>query len=67
MRRLTYLVIRELAKTAQDVLMATSSLTQDLVSKSEYFFKTGSIRALGAIVDVKLLDNLMTYTSHLIL
>ena len=47
--------------------MATSSLTQDLVSKSEYFFKTGSIRALGAIVDVKLLDNLMTYTSHLIL
>lgn len=61
MRRLTYLVIRELAKTAQDVLMATSSLTQDLVSKSDYFFKTGSIRALGSIVDVSSVNFLSVF------
>jgi coatomer subunit gamma len=49
------LVIRELSKTAQDVLIVTSSLTQDLVGKGEYFFRTGAVRALGSIIDVNLL------------
>lgn len=52
LRRLTYLVIRELSKVAQDVLIVTSSLTQDMVGKGEYFFRTGSVRALGSIIDV---------------
>lgn len=56
MRRLTYLVIRELSKIAQDVLIVTSSLTQDMIGKDEYFFKTGSVRALGSIIDVNLLN-----------
>ena len=49
---MTYLVLRELSKIAQDVLIVTSSLTQDLTVKNEYFFKTGSVRALGSIIDV---------------
>ena len=52
MRRLTYLLIRELAKSAQDVIMMTSSLTQDMVSKSEPFIRAGAVRALGSIIDV---------------
>jgi coatomer protein complex subunit gamma len=55
------LIIRELSKIAQDVLIMTSSLTQDLTGKAEYFFKTGSVRALGSIIDVNMIFTIITY------
>ncbi|PJF17049.1 Coatomer subunit gamma [Paramicrosporidium saccamoebae] len=49
LRRLIYLVIKELAGTAQDVIMVISSLTQDMNTMP--VFKANAIRTLGTVVD----------------
>lgn len=60
MRRLTYLLIKELSRIAQDVIMVTSSLQQDFVSKVPEIaaFKANAVRALGRIVDASMLPGI---------
>lgn len=60
MRRLTYLLIKELSKIAQDVIMVTSSLQQDFVSKVPEIaaFKANAVRALGRVVDASMLPGI---------
>lgn len=57
LRRLTYLVMKELSTMTQDTMMATSSLTQDIASKDPDLaaLRANSIRALGKVVDVSCL------------
>jgi len=51
---LTYLIIKELSNIAEDVIIVTSSLTQDINSKDGevMMLKASAIRALGQVIDV---------------
>lgn len=52
---MVYLVIKELSGIAQDVIMATSSLTKDMNDKvaAEIGYRSNAIRALCTITDVR--------------
>jgi coatomer protein complex subunit gamma len=49
---MVYLVIKELAHIAEDVIMVTSSLTKDMNAKSDVIYRANAIRALCKITDV---------------
>ena len=48
-----YLAIKELASTAEDVIMVTSSIMKDMQPNSEVIYRPNSIRALCRIIDVR--------------
>lgn len=50
LRQMVYLVIKELSETAEDVMMATSSILKDVTAETIY--RPNAIRALGRIIDV---------------
>lgn len=47
-----YLAIKELANTAEDVIMVTSSIMKDMQPNSEVIYRPNAIRALCRIIDV---------------
>ena len=49
---MVYLVIKELANTAEDVIMVTSSIMKDTSVGSDVLYKANAIRALCRIIDV---------------
>jgi len=49
---MVYLAIKELAVTAEDVLMATSSIMKDMQPSGEVIYRPNAIRALCRIIDV---------------
>ena len=49
---MVYLAIKELAGTAEDVIMVTSSIMKDMQTHSEVIYRPNSIRALCRIIDV---------------
>jgi coatomer protein complex subunit gamma len=53
LRKLVYLIIKELSRVASDVMMATSSLIKDMNDKvsAEIGYKSNAIRALCTITD----------------
>lgn len=53
---MVYLVIKELAGTAQDVIMVTSSLMQDMINLP--VFKANAIRTLGTVVDSTMISGI---------
>lgn len=55
LRQAVYLAIKELAETAEDVIMVTSSVMKDMQPNSEVIYRANAIRALCRIVDVGLL------------
>ena len=52
LRQMVYLAIKELAGTAEDVIMVTSSMMKDMQPNSEVIYRPNSIRALCQIIDV---------------
>lgn len=54
LRQMVYLVIKELANIAEDVIMVTSSLTKDMNAKSDVIYRANAIRALCKITDVRI-------------
>ena len=52
LRQMVYLVIKELANTAEDVIMVTSSIMKDTSVGSDVLYKANAIRALCRIIDV---------------
>lgn len=48
---MVYIVMQELAKTAQDTIMITSSIMKDTSTSSETIYRPNSIRALCRIID----------------
>ena len=53
LRQMVYLAIKELAGTAEDVIMVTSSIMKDMQPNSEVVYRPNSIRALCRIIDVR--------------
>ena len=53
LRQMVYLVIKELANTAEDVIMVTSSIMKDTAAVgSDVVYRANAIRALCRIIDV---------------
>ena len=48
---MVYLIIKELAHTAEDVIMSTSIIMKDMTVGSEVVYKANSIRSLCRIID----------------
>jgi coatomer protein complex subunit gamma len=51
LRQMVYLVIKELANTAEDVIMVTSSIMKDCQVGSDIVYRANAIRALCRIID----------------
>ncbi|EXJ77967.1 hypothetical protein A1O3_09126 [Capronia epimyces CBS 606.96] len=51
LRQMVYLVLKELAHTAEDVIMSTSIIMKDMTVGSEIVYKANAIRALCRIID----------------
>ncbi|KAF4548590.1 Adaptin N terminal region-containing protein 4 [Elsinoe fawcettii] len=51
LRQMVYLVIKELAKEAEDVIMVTSSIMKDTAIGSDVVYRANAIRALCRIID----------------
>lgn len=52
---MVYLVIKELAQTAEDVIMVTSSIMKDTAAVgSDVVYRANAIRSLCRIIDVRL-------------
>jgi coatomer subunit gamma len=53
LRQMVYLILKELAHTAEDVIMSTSIITKDGNLGSEHIYRANAIRALCRIIDVR--------------
>ncbi|KAI9758174.1 MAG: hypothetical protein M4579_003148 [Chaenotheca gracillima] len=51
LRQMVYLIIKELANTAEDVIMVTSSIMKDTSVGSDVLYRANAIRALCRIID----------------
>ncbi|KAJ6520303.1 coatomer subunit gamma [Mycena sanguinolenta] len=51
LRQAVYMAIKELATTAEDVIMVTSSIMKDMQPNSEVIYRPNAIRALCRIID----------------
>ena len=60
LRQAVYLAIKELATTAEDVIMVTSSIMKDMQNNSEVIYKPNAIRALCKIIDVTVVTHMCT-------
>ena len=49
---MVYLILKELAGTAEDVIMSTSIIMKDTTVGSDVLYRANSIRALCRIIDV---------------
>ncbi|KAI8391211.1 adaptin N terminal region-domain-containing protein [Radiomyces spectabilis] len=58
LRQMMYLVIKELSKTAEDVIMVTQSLIKDIQSKQETIYRANAIRALCLITDPSMIQGI---------
>ncbi|KAI9669546.1 MAG: coatomer subunit gamma [Caeruleum heppii] len=51
LRQMVYLIIKELAHSAEDVIMVTSSIMKDTAVQSDVLYRANAIRALCRIID----------------
>lgn len=52
LRQMMYLILKELASEADDVIMVTSSIMKDTAVGSDVIYRPNAIRALCRIIDV---------------
>jgi coatomer subunit gamma len=57
---MVYLIIKELASSAEDVIMVTSSIMKDTSVGSDVLYRANAIRALCRIIDVGILSGYHT-------
>lgn len=53
---MVYLVVKELSSTADDVIMATSSIMKDMQPNLEVIYRPNAIRTLCRVTDVSILS-----------
>lgn len=51
LRQMVYSILKELANTAEDVIMSTSTIMKDMTVGSDVVYKANSVRALCRIID----------------
>lgn len=52
LRQIVHLLVRELARITDDVIMITSSVMKDTVGGSDLIFRPNAIRNLCRVIDV---------------
>lgn len=52
LRQMVYLILKDLAKTAEDTIMSTSIIMKDTAVGSDVLYRANAIRALCRIIDV---------------
>ena len=55
-----YLIFKELASSASDVIMMTQSIIKDTGVGSDVLYKANAIRALCRIIDVRYAESMMS-------
>ena len=60
LRRMVYLIIKEICPTADEVIIVTSSLMKDINSKID-LYRANAIRVLSSIIDAGLLGQIERY------
>lgn len=63
LRQMVYLILKELANTAEDVIMSTSIIMKDTAVGSDVVYRANAIRALCRIIDVSASAGLSIYVS----
>lgn len=58
LRQMVYVAIKDLALTANDVIMVTSSIMKDVQASSDNIYKPNAIRALIRIIDASIVQNI---------
>jgi coatomer protein complex subunit gamma len=53
LRQMVHLVIKELANSAEDIIMVTSTIMKDTGGSTDAIFRPNAIRALCRIIDVR--------------
>lgn len=61
LRQVVYLVIKELAPHADDVIMVTASIMKDMQPNTEVIYRSNAIRALTRVVDPSMIQGLERY------
>lgn len=61
LRQMVYLVIKELAPYADDVIMVTASIMKDMQPNTEVVYRPNAIRALTRVVDPSMVQGLERY------
>lgn len=56
LRQMVYLILKDLAKTAEDTIMSTSIIMKDTAVGSDVLYRANAIRALCRIIDVRYLS-----------
>lgn len=54
LRQMVHLVIKELANSAEDIIMVTSTIMKDTGGGSDAIYRPNAIRALCRIIDVRI-------------
>ncbi|XP_054751910.2 coatomer subunit gamma-2-like [Lytechinus pictus] len=65
LRRMVYLMIKEMANLAEDVIIVTSSLTKDMTGKED-LYRAAAIRSLCKITDSSMLQGIERYMKQAI-
>ncbi|CAB3406335.1 unnamed protein product [Caenorhabditis bovis] len=65
LRRLVYIVVKELSNISDDVIIVTSSLTKDMTGREDVY-RPASIRALCRITDIGMLQTIERYMKQAI-
>jgi coatomer protein complex subunit gamma len=53
LRQMVHLVIKELAHSAEDIIMVTSTIMKDTGGSTDFIYRPNAIRALCRIIDVR--------------
>lgn len=61
LRQMVYLVIKELAPYAQDVIMVTASIMKDMQPNTEVVYRPNAIRALMRVIDPSMVQGIERY------
>lgn len=63
---MVHLIIKELAHSAEDIIMVTSTIMKDTGGATDAIFRPNAIRALCRIIDVSLLvgPTMSAYSTH---
>jgi coatomer protein complex subunit gamma len=56
LRQMVHLIIKELAHSAEDIIMVTSTIMKDTGGGTDAIFRPNAIRALCRIIDVGILE-----------
>lgn len=62
---MVHLTIKELAKSAEDIIMVTSTIMKDTGGGTDAIYRPNAIRALSRIIDVSIMGKLVACSADI--